>query len=291
MSELRQSLQSQFEYRDSAFDPARSEQFCLAVQLGTDGIAFCVLDNLTNDFLVLEHWTFRKPVEEHTLAGHVRRFAEQHEWLLNGFKRTDILVVTDRYTLVPAALYDSSQMRSYLEFNQDIDDRATVCTDHLRQPDARSVWAVPAELEQDLRRIFPNMRLHHHTSSLIERTLAVHKNKPGKKVVAHIQQGFFDLLIIEGSQLLLCNTFRYQTGEDFLYYLLFACEQLKLNPESLELELVGEVEEASSIVGLSRKYIRQVNLGERSVQARFAGTLDTLPKHRFFNLYALHYYA
>ncbi|MGL4597039.1 MAG: DUF3822 family protein, partial [Bacteroidia bacterium] len=209
MSELRQALIAQFQYRDSAFDPARSEHFCLAMQIAPEGIVICVLDNLVNDFLVLEHVAFRTPVEEHTLAAQFARFAEQHDWLLNGFKRTDIMLVTDVYTLVPSALFDSNQLATYLRFNHAPDERASLLTDHLQQPAARSVWAAPAMLEQEIRRLIPNARLHHHASPLIQRTLAVNKNLAGKKVLAHIHPGRFDLLISEGSNLLLCNTYRY----------------------------------------------------------------------------------
>jgi hypothetical protein len=291
MSELRQALIAQFQHRDPAFDPARSENFCLALQIAPEGIIVCVLDNLVNDFLVLEHFAFRKPIEEHTLAPQFVRFAEQHDWLLNGFKRIDIMLVTDAYTLVPSALFDSNQLATYLQFNHTLDERASLLTDHLQQPEARMVWAAPAMLEQEIRRLLPNARLHHHASPLIQRTLTVNKNLSGKKVIAHVHSGRFDLLICEGSNLLLCNTYRYQTSEDFLYYLLFACEQLKLNPESLELELVGEIEEASSLVGLAKKYIRNVKLGNRPVEARFAGAINQLPNHRFYTVFALHYYA
>lgn len=278
-------------FRDPAFDPNRSDSFCLVLEIGLESFVLAVLDNLTNDFLAFEQYALRKINDEAALATQIEQLAADHEWLANGFKRTDALLIGERFTLVPAALFDSAHAADYLRFNQPMDVADEVLTDLLRQPDARNIYAVNSVLTATLRRLFTGIRLRHHLSPLIDRTLSVNKNSSGRKVLAHIQQNRFDLIITEGGILLLANTYRYQSAEDVVYFLLFACEQLKLNPEQLPLEITGEIEPASVVALLIKKYVRNVTFGKRPVEARFATGFGQLPSHYHYNLFALHYFA
>jgi hypothetical protein len=268
-------------FRDAAFDPERSESFCLVLEISPETISLAVLDNLTNDFLAFEHYPLRKVADENTLAATLEQLSAQHEWLTNRFKRTDCILVTERFTLVPAALFDSASAAQYLRFNQPLAAHDEVLTDMLRQPDARNIYAVSENLTAVLRRQFTGIRFRHHLSPLIERTLSVNKNADGRRILVHIQQQRFDLLITDGGLLLLANTYRFQSAEDVAYYLLFACEQLRLNPEQVPVEIVGEIDPDSAIYKLLFKYVRHVKFGGRPVEARFTAGFGQLLTHYY----------
>jgi len=40
----------------------------------------------------------------------------------------------------------------------------------------------------------------------------------------------FEIVVIANNKLILYNSFKYQTKEDYIYYILFTAEQLELNP-------------------------------------------------------------
>ncbi len=96
----------------------------------------------------------------------------------------------------------------------------------------------------------------------------------------------FEVVLIEGKKLIFYNTFRHHSAEDFMYYLLFACEQLQLNPENIELVLLGEVERNSALYNVAQKYIRNLKFGERKVDADFSYQLQALPKHSYFTVFS-----
>lgn len=290
MNETRRLIQPTIAFQDPAFDTAHCEKFCLILQVAAETVSFTVLDNLTNDFLAFEQYHFRKSVTETAMAEQLAKLAAEHEWLSNGFKRTDVIVVTEKFTLVPAALFDSSRTSDYLKFNQPVGEQDLALNDLLRNADARNVYAIDPRLETAIKRITASARIRHHLSPLIERNLAVHKNKAGKRAFAHVQQGRFDLVLTDGGILQMANTFRFQTSEDFIYFLLYSCEQLKFNPEELELEIAGEVETDSAITGMAKKYIRNLSFSNRP-DARFAKGFEQFPAHFHFNLFAAHYYA
>ncbi|HTL82312.1 MAG TPA: DUF3822 family protein [Bacteroidia bacterium] len=284
------SIQPNISFADAAFDPAQSGKFCLVAEIGLKGMSIAVLDNISNTFLAFESYEFRKVNSEKELAEKVGRIIGEHEWLTNGFKRTDVMMVTERFTLVPSAFFESDKAKEFLGFNHPLTDADEISSDQLRNADTRLLYANEKELMRQVRKL-SQARIHHHLSSLIERTLSVNKAKTGRRALVHVQRERFDLVISEGGKLILANTFQYQTSEDLIYYLLFSCEQLKMNPDQMEVDVVGEIAADSSVVMLIRKYVRNVSLGASPVDAKFAKGFEQFPSHYHYALFSLHYFS
>jgi hypothetical protein len=69
-----------------------------------------------------------------------------------------------------------------------------------------------------------------------------------------------DVVVLSHRQLLFYNTFPYTTKEDFLYYLLFTLEQLKLDTTTIKTRLFGAVSEADEIYNICYEYITQLSI-------------------------------
>lgn len=280
----------QLSFRDNAFDPAAAERYCLVVQVDRERFTLVVLDNLTNDFLAFESWYFKKATTDALMAEQIERLCADHAWLTNGFKRADAIVTSEKFTFVPAALFDSSASKEYLSFNVPVSEEDNISNDVLRLADARNVYAVDRRLEKVLMKISPAIRIRHHLSPLTEKVLSSSKNQSEKRMHAHVRQGQFDVVIVENGKLLLSNVFTYQSPEDFIYFLLFAAEQLKLNPEKFELEISGEVEEKSALSAIANKYVRNVKFAERQT-GRYSEGFSQFPQHYHYNLFAVHFWS
>lgn len=292
MSETLRTLSPALRLKDEAFSPSRTGDYCLSLEIGGDGLALAVLDNLLNRYLVFEQYALRKTAGPEQLADRIGQLAKEHDWLNASFKKVTVMMTDVPSTLVPAAVYDNDQSEAFLRFNHPASgDAEEVRVDHLKNLEAKNIWALPVAIDTTLRRLHPHLRYAHHTTPLIEGLLASFRNVPERRAIAHVQQGRFDVIVIEGRNLLLCNSFRYQTGEDFIYYLLFIFEQLRLNPETTPLLLLGEVNKESAVYGMANKYIRHVQFGSRPDQAVYAACFSELPEHHRYNLFSLHYFV
>ena len=107
-----------------------------------------------------------------------------------------------------------------------------------------------------------------------------------KTLFVHVQSSQFEIIVLEGGKLLFYNAFEYQTTEDFIYYTLFVCEQLKLNPEEIPMILLGEVERKSALYDIVNKYIRNVTFGKRPVEIEYSYKLQELQDHFYYNLFS-----
>lgn len=277
--------------RDERFSPARCAEYCLSLQLEPQALTVAVFDNIQGYYLLLETHRFPHCNDYTALIPKLEKLVDGHEWLHNKFKRADAMIVTERSTLVPVPLFDQSKSSDYLDFNHTPGEGEEVKSDLLRNLDARNLWLIPSDLEKTMKRLFPGVRLCHYSTPLIESLLVANKNEQRKRVFAHVQEGHFEVLVLEGRKLHFYNSFRYLGSEDFLFYLLFVAEQLKLSPETLDLVLLGETAADSSIAGLVKKYVRQVSFGERPMQASFGKAFDVLPAYYHYNLFSLHYFS
>ena len=72
-----------------------------------------------------------------------------------------------------------------------------------------------------------------------------------------------DVLVIKNKELQLYNTFIYKSAEDFIYFALFVCEQLDLDPDQLDCCFFGEIEKTHTlIIWLTNTFVIFVLLNE-----------------------------
>ncbi|MBL4577246.1 MAG: DUF3822 family protein, partial [Flavobacteriales bacterium] len=71
------------------------------------------------------------------------------------------------------------------------------------------------------------------------------------------------------------------------YYTLFVCEQLKLNPESVEMILLGERGKDSQEYRILYSYIRNLRFINRNPGFTYSYKMDGVPGHYHFNLFSL----
>jgi hypothetical protein len=107
---------------------------------------------------------------------------------------------------------------------------------------------------------FESFDYKNSNSILVRKCMEFSKNKEEKQVFVHIQKENFEIIVVKNQELLLFNSFQYATPEDFIYFLIFTCEQLQLNPETISVQLMGNCTEGDKLFKMAYKYIRNCSL-------------------------------
>lgn len=270
---------------DERFDRNRTRDFRLVLQVGLDGLLIAVNEKSTNKFIAFERYNFQHVYRFDDVCNLLDELGQQSTLIRHAYYSVDGLLVNSLSTLVPKGVFEEDRKKTYLKFNMALEGDELIFSDDLKVLDAKTVFALPLCLKGKLDFLFPNIRYHHFSSILIEALLRQNKNQTTKKMIAHVQASHFQVIVLDGKHLLFFNTFNHHSAEDFIYYLLFVCEQLHLNPEKLDLQLLGEIEKGSSIYQITQKYVRHVQFGERGDQSDYSYQLQALPKHSYFNLF------
>jgi len=273
---------------DETLDIKHLPDYSLLIQLGLDALLCCILDHVRNKFIAFENYTFQGVHNYKILCEKLQLLVKSDNLLssCSRAKNVTLIWVNNKNTFIPNVLFDAGNKENYLKFNHTLEEDETVVIDNLKMLDAKNLYALPACLDITLKSLYKSISIHHYSSSLVENLLSKHKNDSEKKLFVHVQADHLEVIVTEGKNLIFYNTFNYQTSEDFVYYVLFVTEQLKLNPEKTELTLLGEVEKDSAIYLTLYKYVRTIRFGERSEDFEYSYKLDQLPPNFYYNLFS-----
>jgi hypothetical protein len=286
MSTTLRKLSPSLSLIDETADLKQGKRLHLQLLAGPGAFSFSLLNSEQRKFVALESYNLQNVFTSDSLVQSLDQIISGHAFLKGSFSGITFAYDSHRSTLVPEALYDADSMKSYIDFNHKTEPGDLVLSDQLKSMDTRNIYLFPGALRNLLTRFYPNVTLRHHSSSLLESLAMLYKNESKPKLVLHISLTHFEIIFFEGKHLRFYNTFRHQTTEDFIYYLLFVCEQLKLNPETLELVLIGEIERNSAIYSMLLKYVRNVRFGERPEAFTYCHPMSTIPKHFYCNLFS-----
>ena len=208
----------------------------------------------------------------------------QHHWT-NQVKNIKVCLIDKLYTLIPIALFDEEELETYLKFNHNISSSQELhySFDKVEGCDAVIVYAIPKIIQNLLKKELPNHSISHFAYPLMESAI-LEKGKQ-KRLRLHIQQQRFDIMLFQNEALKFLNSFSYQTKEDFIYFLLYVMEQLKLDREEIEVELYGEFEENSALFEMLHKYIRNLKVIGRPKSLSYSAVLSEIPPQYYHNLF------
>lgn len=232
----------------------------LSLQVSTEGLSFCVTDTLNQRVLALGEVHFdasnkTAPIEE--LYG---RAMHSYSELTDKYDEILLLHYNNLSTFVPTALFDEHFIGSYLQYNVKVFESDFFAYDEISAYHMNSVYVPDVRINNFFVDQYGTFDYKHAHTVLVTKLLEASKNVDEKKIFVHFNKHHFEIVVVQNQNLLLFNCFEYKTPEDFVYYLLFAAEQLNLNPESFKLELLGDISDSSEFFKLAYKYIRNVAL-------------------------------
>ncbi len=272
-------------YIDESLNKENTISYILSIQLSLDEFSFCILNAERNKYIGLESYSFQEINNYRILCDKIDNLISQLKWLQKPFKSINIIFINNKSTLVPFALFDDLEKNNYASFNYTIADDEHIVYDKLNNLEAYNVYALPQCVKNKLNELFPFCKIFHFSTTLIESILIKYKNQNIKnKVFANVNTSLFDIVIIKDKQIIYYNSFKYKTKEDLTYFLIFVLEQLNLNPEDIELVLLGEIKKHSPTFDLLYKYIRNISFALRDDSFKYSYVFDQMPSHFYFNL-------
>ena len=126
---------------------------------------------------------------------------------------------------------------------------------------------------------FGSFEYYHSLSVLLKTWLPKEKYSEEPKAFIHVQAKSFDMVVMHKGQLALANTFTFRTPQDFIYYVLFSLEQLKLNPDTIPVEVCGHIRKDDDLYAILYRFVRNISFIESPILG-----FDETPKHFHFLL-------
>ena len=282
---IQTEIKAQRSFVDPFYKVEYKGSYFLSAQIGRDGLYLAVLDLKNNTYQAAEEFIFEGVQNPFQLKNEFEKRIESSALLKASFDKVLFSVINEHSSLIPDALYDGDKKQDYFELTLGHQEDVEVHVDSLINAKSKNVFAVPLVFKESLIKYFPNAMIRHFSTPLVDGMTLNYKQREGEYVVLHVQYSHFEVLYFKNGILQFYNSFNYTTAEDFIYYTLFAFEQLELNPEKIPVTLYGEVDKDSSIYNLLYKYVRFVEFGQRPKMLNYSTAFDVLFDHHYFNLF------
>ncbi len=269
---------------DETLDINSTENYVLSVQAGINGFSFCILDTLRNKFVLIRH--FEPDENKYFNIEKLNEIITNDDFLTKKYKQIHIITPSPKFTLVPAPLYDPGKKDEYFTFNHLTDNNSIILSNNIPESDTFVIFSLTKSVNDLLTSSFPGVQYFHHIKPLLRHITCPGKNLSGKYIHVHIEREFFNLIVFDQNDLILCNSFNHRNISDILYYVLNVFKRLDIKQEET-IYFSGQTEKYDDLTSNFSIYIRDIKFAEPTGNFSFSYVFNELELHRFLNLFTV----
>lgn len=271
---------------DESLNQADTENLKLSIQLALDGFSFSIFNPENQKYLSIESQNLNPNNSTNDKLGKVLEALSEKEWMHRKYNSVNIFFEIPVVSLVPAPLFKAHEQETLSSFNFNIPTGNSLNSERLQNLDAYLLFHEPNNLVETLQPQFEKAIIQSHARVLVDSLLLINKNlSSNKRMFVNVRNGYLDILIIEGKQLLFYNIFHYVSKEDFIYFILFVMDQLDLSPEEISLQISGFINKKSALFDMAFRYVKNVDFVLPSNAFTYSHVFDDIPLHYYFNLF------
>ena len=278
------SLNPYISQYSEAFDAEKSSQYRMAIQFTLGGLSYALLDTNTNKLLALECYQSDLLADGNDLFRTMERALED-KGLNNKDFLSVICLIDNRYcSLVPEPLFNEADQAIYLDFAFQIPDNYSIVSERLTSTPCFNVYALLKTLRDKVLAKWPNAHITHTSTVFVDSMMQSTENDG---IFVNVRNRDFDMLVKKEGKLHFFNNFKFNTKEDFAYFLLFAMEQNHVSGHDMPVVFSGLIRPASDIIDLCGRYIRDIRFVDDPHLLQVSKALQEVP----FPYYFIQYHA
>ena len=232
----------------------------LSIQVSLNGLSFCVLDTVDHKIKLSDAITFEKERSPYGMQKGLIALLERNSLSKKTFSEVIVIHRNNLFSLVPKSLFNDENLANYLKFNSKMLASDHISYDDLDDHDMMNVYISYMNVNNYIYELFGEFTYKHNGSVILETLLKGTTTETEPICYVNILHGQMDVTIIAQKKLLFYNSFKFNSKEDFIYYLLFTYEQLKLNTEKTVLKLFGNIQKDDELYTLCYQYIKNLSI-------------------------------
>ncbi len=234
----------------------------LSIQISLSGLSFCILDRHLNTIEHLKSIQFEKKATPFETLERLITALNTNTIYEHVFQSVLLIYQNELSCCVPKALFNEENSADYLKFNAKILNTDFIAYDEISNNNSINVFVPYVNINNYIFDRFGVFEYKHASTLLIQSLLQKETNSKTATLYVNVNNTQFEIVVIDNGQLAFYNTFEYQTKEDFIYFILFAVEQLHLNPETILTKLMGNISKDDELYEIVYTYIRFVEFIE-----------------------------
>lgn len=254
----------------------------LSIQVNLNGLSFCILNKTSNTVEYLKQIVFNSKLTPFDALHRLKTELSANTVFSDEFKSVNVVHQNELSSLVPNELYDESVKADYLKFNAKILKTDFITHDDVEKLNSVNVYIPYVNINNYIFDTFGEFIYKHSSTLLIDSILKNSKAEVGAKVHINVNRNTLEVLVVDNKKLQLYNSFEYHSKEDFIYYVLFVFEQLKLDVETVSVTLSGAIDKDDENYNILYTYIRHIEILDFYYRYRFSDAINKEELHKYF---------
>lgn len=250
----------------------------LSIQVNLNGLSFCILNRTTNTVEYLSTTTFEYKLTPFDTLNRLKTELSSNTVFSDEFDAVNVIHQNELATLIPQELYDDNHKADYLKFNAKILKTDYITHDTIAVNDSVNVYIPYVNINNYIFETFGEFVYKHASTVFIGAIFQKASDKP--KVYLNVNKSTIETVVVDNGKLQLFNVFEYYSKEDFIYYVLFVFEQLKLDVETTKVELSGNVVKDDELYDILYTYVRHVDFAPTNFNFNFSEQATNVQLHK-----------
>jgi hypothetical protein len=230
----------------------------LSIQVNLSGLSFCILNRTLNTIEYLNTTPFEQKLTPFDVLNRLKTELSTNTIFSDEFDSVMVIHQNELVSLVPKDLFDENHKVDYLKFNAKILKTDFITQDNITINNSVNVYIPYVNINNYIFETFGAFVYKHSSTILIDTILQKPTANNTPQVYININNTTLEVSVIDKNKLKLFNVFEYHSKEDFIYYVLFVFEQLKLDVETTSLELSGNIKKDDELYTVLYTYIRHI---------------------------------
>ncbi len=280
--------------KSDKFDVEDMSYYQLCLSVSNEHFRFCAVNSLDHTCLILQDFRFFARQSEDELLNTLNRIFDNDMFLkANFWKSINIIQKGQPYTLVPSKFFEETAPERYLKPIAVKTDKLAITTQEHPEFEMVSISYIDKKLQNWLRTTYPtrDIKYVHQTDAFLKGiTLQKRPQSQSSSVHIFVENSYFLMTVIgkEGG-LEFSNAFSYRHANDFIYYILFVLDELRLSKDTTPLFVYGNLNPVSEIFKNLQIYFGEVALVTKNPNwLRFEYLFDEVSNYHYFDLYGLY---
>ncbi len=261
---------------DPNFVKEKSTEYVLSIRFSTDGLSFCVHNGFNKLLASLD-----SQVE---VIARVKKALVEEELLNLPYKKVFVVPCKKEKTLIPAHIFNKTYLSDVYRLCQHAEKNDTLLYRKIRLMEAYLVESLPRSFVTFLTTRYQSLRIvnsaypfivHSLSSTLLNR----------EHLFIDIQDRYFDLLLTKENEVVLFNTFAYNSLTDLLYYILNSLKSCHADTANLQTVVSGQLANDPKLYRTFSAYLPEVAVLNAPALTQLSKNIST---SRFVHLLNVH---
>lgn len=237
---------------------SNSNQYILSIRFSADGFYFALSNPKVKEESDSSTPYIYKVDESLSITANLKQAIDKLEWLSYRYKAVNIVITTQRFTIVPLDFFEDEHAESIFYHNFQSIDNEVVEYNIIQKNNAVVLYGIDKALLTMIYNLFPEAQVKVQATSLIEHLTLQNYHKSQQQMLCLVAKDSIILAAMNHHNLLLCNSFSCSHTSDRLYYILHCWKQLGMDQQNDELLLAAHLEETDALKQELERYVSHI---------------------------------